>query len=142
MNLLSFLDLEVAFASFCFLLPVGAFEDHTVDECALVFFEFGLLDRVELGDHGGNTHAVEGKSLLSRDDLCACGQELQRVEETGEPDALWQWKLRVRLDDVSPLLLVVDAHQQVAIPSHQGLCSVVTLFLPNGGHFAGHECNL
>ena len=141
MDLLSFLDLEVAFASFCFLLPVGALEDQTVNECALVFFEFGLLDRVELGDQGGNTHAVKGKFFLSSDDLCACGQELQQVEETGEPDAFGKWKLRVRLDDVSLHLLVVDAHIQVAIPSHQGLCSVITLFLPNGGHFAGHECN-
>jgi len=134
-----FVDLELALAALSLDFPVGAFELHALNERALVLLELGLLVRVEFSDDCGNAHQVEREVLLARDDLRAGGEELERVEEACDPDALRQRDRLVWLYDISPLRVVFDAREQVDVPRGQAAQGVLTLLLPGCRHFEGFE---
>lgn len=137
MYFFGFVDLELSLAALGLDFPVGAFELHALNERALVLLELGLLERVEFSDDCWNAHQVEREVLLARDDLRAGGEELERIEEACDPDALRKRERLVGLDDISPLRVVIDAREQVYEPGDQAAQGVLTLLLPRCRHFEG-----
>jgi len=141
MDALVLLHLELALAALGLLLPVRALQLHAVHQRALVL-QLGLVERLELRDDGDDAHVVQRQVLLARDHLLARREELERVEQPADPHALRQRERRVGHDQVRPLVLLVQAQQQVVEPRRQALQRGLGLLLPDGRHLAEDQVAL